>query len=62
MLINIYKGHNFISSKKLDVETYIKPTNYQAYEHTKSFHPMRVSKGVALGEMKRYLWSCVDIL
>ena len=29
MLINIYKGPNFISSEKLDVETYIKPTNYK---------------------------------
>ena len=55
MLINIYKGPNFISSEKLDVETYIKSTNYQAYVHAKSFHPVRVSKGVALGEMKRYL-------
>ena len=60
--VNIYKGPNFISSKKLDVETYIKPTNRQAYVHAKSFHPAGVSKGVALGEMKRYLRtnSCVN--
>ena len=60
--VNIYKGPNFISSKKLDVETYIKPTNRQAYVHAKSFHPVGVSKGVTLGEMKRILRtnSCVD--
>ena len=60
--INIYKSPHSIISKKLEVETFIKPTNRQAYIHAKSFHPPGVSKGVALGEMKRYLRtnSCVD--
>ena len=53
--VNIYKGPNFHTSKKLDVKTHIKPTNRQAYVHANSFHPPGVSKGVALGEMKRYL-------
>ena len=55
LVLNIYKGPNFLSSKKPDIETHIKPTNHQAYMHANSFHPPRVSKGVALGEMKRYL-------
>ena len=60
--INIYKSPRTIISKKLEVETYIKPTNRQAYIHAKSFHTPGVSKGVALGEMKRYLCtnSCVN--
>ena len=53
--LNIYKGQNFLSSKKLDIETHIKPTNCQAYIHANAFLPPGVSKGVALGEMKRYL-------
>ena len=59
--INIYKSPRSIISNKLEVETYIKPTNRQAYIHAMSFHPPGVSKGVTLGEMKRYLCtnSCV---
>ena len=34
--VNIYKGPNF---EKLDVETYIKPTNRQAYIYANSYHP-----------------------
>ena len=49
--LNIYKGPNFLSTKKLDVETHIKPTNRQAHSH----HPPGASKGVAIGELKRYL-------
>ena len=37
--INIYKGPNFELTKKLDVETYIKPTDRQAYIHANSYHP-----------------------
>ena len=53
--INIFKGPNFETTRKLDTETYIKPTNKQAYIHANSFHPPGASKGVAIGEMKRYL-------
>ena len=53
--VNIYKGPNFLLSKTLDIETFVKPTNKQAYIHATSFHPPGVSKGVAIGEMKRYL-------
>ena len=53
--LNIYKGPNFLSTKKLDIETHIKPTNKQAYIHARSHHPPGASKGVAIGEMKRYL-------
>ena len=52
--LNIYKGPNFLSTKKLDVETHIKPTNRQAYIHAHSHHPPGASKGVAIGELKRY--------
>ena len=37
--LNIYKGSNFLISNKLDVETYIKPTNRQAYIYANSYHP-----------------------
>ena len=37
--LKIYKGPNFLISNKLDVETYIKPTNRQAYIHANSYHP-----------------------
>ena len=47
--VNIYKGPNFELTKKLDVETYIKPTNRQAYVHANSHHPPGTSKGVAIG-------------
>ena len=53
--VNIYKGPNFLSTNRLDIETHIKPTNKQAYIHAKSHHPPGVSKGLAIGEMKRYL-------
>ena len=53
--INIFKGPNFIHTRKLDIETYIKPTNKQAYVHASSYHPPGMSKRVAIGELKRYL-------
>ena len=53
--VNIFKGHNFDTSNKLDVETHIKPTNRQAYVHADLFHPPGTSKGVTIGEMKRHL-------
>ena len=37
----------------VDVETYI--NNKQAYIHASFHHPPGVSKGVAIGKMKRYL-------
>ena len=55
MTFNIYKGPNFLLSKTLDFETFVKPTNRQAYVHATSFHPPGVSKVVAIGEMKLYL-------
>ena len=53
--LDIYKGPHFLTSKKLDIQTHIKPSNRQAYVHSSSHHPPGVGKGVALGEMKRYL-------
>ena len=53
--VDIYKGPNFPITNKFDVETHIKPTNKQAYIHAQSHHPRGASKGVAMGEMKRYL-------
>ena len=53
--LNIYKGPSFSTTNILDVETHIKPTNKQAYIHATSYHPPGASKGVAIGEMKRYL-------
>jgi len=43
----------FLSTRKLDVSTYIKPINKQAYIHATSFHPKGTSKGVIIEETKR---------
>ena len=52
--MNIFKGSNFLCTKRLDIEIHIKkPTNRQAYVHTHSYHPPGTSKGVAIGEMIR---------
>jgi len=53
--LQIYKGTNFLSTGKLDVSTYIKPINKQAYIHATFFHPKGTSKGVIIGEMKRFV-------
>ena len=53
--VNIYKGPNFYYTKQLDVKTHIKPTNRQTFLHAHSYHPPGAGKGVAIGEMKRYL-------
>ena len=41
-------------NNKLSVTTHIKSTNKQAYTHAKSYHPPGTSKGIAIGEAKRY--------
>jgi len=51
----IHKGPDFLLTKILDVSTYIKPTNKQAYIHETSFHPPGTSKGIIIGEMKRFV-------
>ena len=42
-------------SDKLQVRTYIKPTNRQLYVRNTSYHPLGVTRGVAFGEAIRYL-------
>ena len=51
----IYKGTNFQSKQTLDIKTYIKPTNKQAYVHGSSFHPESITKSITLGETYRFL-------
>ena len=46
----IYKGTNFQTRPTLDIKTYTKPTNKQAYLHGSSFHPPGVAKSITLGE------------
>jgi len=53
--VQIYKGPKFLSTRKLDISTYIKPINKQAYIHATSFHPKGTSKGIIIGEMKRFV-------
>jgi len=48
--ITVYKDRG-----KLQVKTYIKPTNKQLYISSKSHHPPGATKGVAFGEAIRYL-------
>jgi len=53
--LKIHKGPDFLHKKILDISTYIKPTNKQTYIHATSFHPQGTSKGVIIGEMKRFV-------
>ena len=48
--VTVYRDRN-----KLQVKTFIKPTNKQLYINNKSYHPPGATKGVALGEAIRYL-------
>ena len=43
--MSVYKKND-----KLQVKTYIKPTNKQLYIRKTSYHPPGATKGVALGE------------
>ena len=56
----IYKGTNFRTTHTLDIKTYTKPTNKQAYVHGSSFHPQGVTKGIAIGETYRFLRTNTD--
>ena len=56
----IYKGTNFQTKQTLDIKTYTKPTNKQAYVHGSSFHPKGVTKSITLGETYRFLRSNTD--
>ena len=53
----IYKGTNFQTRQTLDIKTYTKPTNKQAYLHGSSFHPFGIAKSIALVETYRFLRS-----
>ena len=56
----IYKGTNFRTTQTLDIKTYTKPTNKQAYVHGSSFHPKGVVKSITLGETYRFLRTNTD--
>ena len=58
--MTIYKGTNFQTKHTLDIKTYTKPTNTQAYVHASSFHPGGVGKSIALGESYRALRTNTD--
>ena len=50
----------FQTKHTLDIKTYTKPTNTQAYVHASSFHPGGVGKSIALGESYRALRTNTD--
>ena len=56
--VTVYRDHR--NSDKLQVRTYIKPTNKQLYIRNTSHHPPGTMKGVALGETIRYLRTNTD--
>ena len=56
----IYKGTNFQTRQTLDIKTYTKPTNKQAYVQGSSFRPSGVAKSITLGETYRFLRSNTD--
>ena len=58
--MTIHKGTNFQAKHTLDIKTYTKPTNTQAYVHASSFHPGGVGKSIALGESYRALRTNTD--
>ena len=51
--VTVYKDPK--RSDKLQVKTFIKPTNKQLYISNSSYHPPGATRGVALGEALRYL-------
>ena len=58
--MTIYKGTRFQDRHMLDIKTYTKPTNTQAYVHGSSFHPNGIGKSIALGEAYRALRTNTD--
>ena len=58
--MTIYKGKNFQDRQTLDIKTFTKPTNKQAYVHGTSFHPAGIGKSIALGESYRALRTNTD--
>ena len=53
--VTVYKGDGFFQTGHLDVKTYIKPTNKQLHVHASLYHSPGTSKGIIIGEAKRYL-------
>eukprot|EP00731_Ephydatia_muelleri_P005538 Em0002g1714a len=58
--MTVLKGPNFQQRQKLDIKTFKKPTNKQAYVHGSSFHPPGIGKSIALGESYRALRTNTD--
>ncbi|KAL5468990.1 hypothetical protein EMCRGX_G030153 [Ephydatia muelleri] len=58
--MTVFKGPNFQQRQKLDMKTFKKPTNKQAYVHGSSFHPPGIGKSIALGESYRALRTNTD--
>ena len=51
----VYKGTRFSANKRLDIRSYIKPTNSFQYLHRLSAHSPSVFKGLIKGECIRHL-------
>lgn len=56
----IYKGIRFSDSQRLDIRSYIKPTNSFQYLHRQSAHSSSVFKGLIKGECTRHLRNTSD--
>lgn len=56
----IYKGTRFSDSQRLDIRSYIKPTNSFQYLHRQSAHSSSVFKGLIKGECTRHLRNTSD--
>ena len=56
----VYKGRKFQESNKLDIKSYIKPTNNFQYLHRESSHNPAVFKGFIKGECIRHMRNTND--
>ena len=57
----VYKGTRFTDNQRLDICSYIKPTNSFQYLHRQSAHSPSVFKGLIKGECIRHLRNTSDL-
>ena len=58
--LTIYKGKRFISSNKLDLDVYQKPSNQFLFLPSSSYHPEHVFQGWIRGYLGRLRINCTD--
>lgn len=56
--VTVYKGRNFLDTRKLDTKVFFKPTDTHALLHKRSFHPQHVFKGIYKSQLIRFKRIC----